>query len=413
MKTFYPFLFVITFLFISNDGFAQIKYSLDSVSTYTYRTGEQKVYFSKVIDSLNADKYEMNSTFYFDFIRQGAERPPFWIKEYERFADNSLKSESSWTCWNDHDTCFLSWHYEFNLYGDTIDKYTNKVGLFSYVIDGQTFYEWLEDELIDSTVLDNDGRPVVIFQYKYEDKVPGHTFRIQNDFSNGNLQLSTRYNFNTGRTETEEYTYDNEGSLLSHLSSKGNLKSARKNYTYLMHNGEKKLASKSNFIFVDSDSILISENTFEYEDFLITEIRKRYNPDNGIFENKSKVESTLLDDGISIDSIFTSGNNMDDDQWREPFLFEKYFYSELTTRTEDVTEEASYLLYPNPVTNVLFINDKNNTEIDGYVIYNILGQNIQSNRNLSTSEINVSNLSEGTYFIKLGLFDVKQFMIKR
>jgi hypothetical protein len=69
----------------------------------------------------------------------------------------------------------------------------------------------------------------------------------------------------------------------------------------------------------------------------------------------------------------------------------------LGTNSFDAT---AFSAYPNPVKNILNVNYK--SDISDVKIYNLLGQEIQSNSvNSSDFKIDVSNLSTGTYVVKL------------
>ncbi|AZQ42738.1 endonuclease [Nonlabens ponticola] len=78
---------------------------------------------------------------------------------------------------------------------------------------------------------------------------------------------------------------------------------------------------------------------------------------------------------------------------------------------ENVSELSSGLqIYPVPVTSQLFINSE--SAIDGYRIINTLGQTVRQSDEV-VSDINVSELSAGTYFIELNIEDekvIKQFI---
>jgi hypothetical protein len=67
---------------------------------------------------------------------------------------------------------------------------------------------------------------------------------------------------------------------------------------------------------------------------------------------------------------------------------------------QDFAFENEFVLYPNPVKEVLNISSKNQTEISSIEIYNIVGQVVIAIPN-STKTIDVSNLKTGTYFIKV------------
>ena len=56
-------------------------------------------------------------------------------------------------------------------------------------------------------------------------------------------------------------------------------------------------------------------------------------------------------------------------------------------------------IYPNPTTSILNIQNAENASIE---VYNILGQTLYSKTNISLNEqVNVSNLTQGTYFVKI------------
>ncbi|MGV7106445.1 DUF7619 domain-containing protein [Flavobacterium sp. U410] len=62
--------------------------------------------------------------------------------------------------------------------------------------------------------------------------------------------------------------------------------------------------------------------------------------------------------------------------------------------------EKEFVLYPNPVKDILNISGKNQAEIKSVEIYNIIGQLVIAVSN-STGKIDISNLENGTYFIKV------------
>ena len=56
-------------------------------------------------------------------------------------------------------------------------------------------------------------------------------------------------------------------------------------------------------------------------------------------------------------------------------------------------------IYPNPANSVLNIANAENASIE---VFNMLGQSLYSKSNISLNEqINVSHLTEGTYFVKI------------
>ncbi|KRP27894.1 MAG: hypothetical protein ABS28_04120 [Cryomorphaceae bacterium BACL22 MAG-120619-bin32] len=73
------------------------------------------------------------------------------------------------------------------------------------------------------------------------------------------------------------------------------------------------------------------------------------------------------------------------------------FDNTLSVNDIDYRDDASILIYPNPVQNTLKVNaSKDITKIE---VYNILGQNVLSNKNSNT--LNVQGLIKGTYIAKI------------
>ena len=63
-------------------------------------------------------------------------------------------------------------------------------------------------------------------------------------------------------------------------------------------------------------------------------------------------------------------------------------------------DNASFAYYPNPVINVL--NLSSNQEISNVDVFNLLGQNISSNKiNANSAQVDMSNLSKGAYIVKV------------
>lgn len=66
----------------------------------------------------------------------------------------------------------------------------------------------------------------------------------------------------------------------------------------------------------------------------------------------------------------------------------------------DSFDKSTFNFYPNPVKDVLNISYKNT--IDEVQIYNLLGQQVYSNKvNAAESTLNVSQLTSGTYLVKV------------
>jgi hypothetical protein len=67
--------------------------------------------------------------------------------------------------------------------------------------------------------------------------------------------------------------------------------------------------------------------------------------------------------------------------------------------TNDFTK-AKVTIYPNPIKDILNVSLSENTSIEGYEIYDLLGKKIIS-KNTTENQINVSELSNGVYLLKV------------
>ncbi|MCF6351826.1 MAG: T9SS type A sorting domain-containing protein [Cyclobacteriaceae bacterium] len=80
-----------------------------------------------------------------------------------------------------------------------------------------------------------------------------------------------------------------------------------------------------------------------------------------------------------------------------------------TLNVNEVTENEINI-YPNPVKNILTINNKGQL-VESYKIYNTIGQVIQSDSSFNESKINISHLNSGVYFLKI-LLNQKETTVK-
>ena len=85
---------------------------------------------------------------------------------------------------------------------------------------------------------------------------------------------------------------------------------------------------------------------------------------------------------------------------------------DLTTLSIDEipTEFSSIRISPNPATDFIQVSGLKATE--KYAIYNILGAEIKSGTVSNTEEIDIRNLSNGLYFLKLGKEDILELVKK-
>lgn len=72
---------------------------------------------------------------------------------------------------------------------------------------------------------------------------------------------------------------------------------------------------------------------------------------------------------------------------------------------DDIQDEAAFTYYPNPVQNTLTFNAQN--IIENITMYNMLGQEVlRATPNTVNSELDMSNLQDGAYFVKVTIANV-------
>lgn len=76
-----------------------------------------------------------------------------------------------------------------------------------------------------------------------------------------------------------------------------------------------------------------------------------------------------------------------------------------TLGIDDVENNASFTYFPNPVKNTLTLNSQNT--IENVTMYNMLGQEVlRAAPNAVNSELDMSNLQDGTYFVKVTIANI-------
>ena len=76
-----------------------------------------------------------------------------------------------------------------------------------------------------------------------------------------------------------------------------------------------------------------------------------------------------------------------------------------TLGIDDLVNESAFTYYPNPVKNTLSLNAQKS--IETITVYNMLGQEMfRTAPNSISSELDMSNLSTGTYFVKVTIESV-------
>lgn len=84
--------------------------------------------------------------------------------------------------------------------------------------------------------------------------------------------------------------------------------------------------------------------------------------------------------------------------WNISAVNKPYFFSETCTLDIDEFKMSSVSIYPNPATDILYIQSKH-IDIRRFEIYNLQGQLVKQNLNFQNQPIDLSNLSRGVYVI--------------
>ena len=111
---------------------------------------------------------------------------------------------------------------------------------------------------------------------------------------------------------------------------------------------------------------------------------------------------------IIIEDVVGMTSEADTVLFTKPVLPFITYERDSVTSTNDPELEKALELYPNPVNDVLYINNKTNKEIHSIKFYNTLGElirQINSPGTLFNKGINVENLSSGMYIIEFNLGD--------
>lgn len=144
----------------------------------------------------------------------------------------------------------------------------------------------------------------------------------------------------------------------------------------------------------------------------------KYNKNNGDFTWANKIDSNTSPflNSVSMNNnqdLFISGQFRDSADFdlssgvqtltsANPFWSDRFWakYATSLLGLEENIISNDYSVYPNPTTGIL--NFKSETNISKVVIYNMLGQLVQQeNINALEGSINISDLSQGTYIVKV------------
>ncbi len=117
-------------------------------------------------------------------------------------------------------------------------------------------------------------------------------------------------------------------------------------------------------------------------------------------------------------SIYHAGDNNEDISAINGVIPSGTIYRFIPQNVNSITDEIeiNFNIYPNPSSRFINIRSTKNTPIKKIEIFDILGKNIMTFKNINNVPINISHLINGVYFIKIknnqGNFIVKCFVKK-
>ena len=131
-------------------------------------------------------------------------------------------------------------------------------------------------------------------------------------------------------------------------------------------------------------------------EFIFENINLDFNDatNDGYVVFKIKTKPTLV-----VGNTFTNNANIYFD-YNFPITTNTYTTTVAALSTQDFDFGSYFTLYPNPAKDVLNIQTKQDLQVNSVEIYNQLGQIIMAVTN-SVNSVDVSNLSSGTYFVKI------------
>lgn len=153
---------------------------------------------------------------------------------------------------------------------------------------------------------------------------------------------------------------------------------------------------KANQVFIMDNELKLSK--ISWDDILI---RPKLIISNNIWNNE-KIQDRL--NVLATDTVTSTSHTMD------IFLSSNYeiiinlsfglliVEKDKIRRIFDQDVVGDGLVYPNPASNKIYI--RNSEEYDNYIVFDYLGKIVQTG-NLSNSSIDVSNLQQGNYFVRL------------
>lgn len=127
-------------------------------------------------------------------------------------------------------------------------------------------------------------------------------------------------------------------------------------------------------------------------------------------EVKYYMDDVLIYTGDNFTSVDIEGFNMLHNNYGGDAYYDSFMYANGTLSNKDFSELTNLSIYPNPVGNILNIQGLESIELEKLSIYNMMGQQLLESA--STETLEVSQLSEGAYIIKITTKDNKVYTEK-
>jgi hypothetical protein len=364
----------------------------------------------------NADNLLLADTVYrYDIVDAVYNLSTYTIREYPSDLDNGT---------------YLAYKYNYKEGEWTISSKT-EIDRVNGLITREANYLWdssIEEYrmiALDETTYDEDNNILSFRQFDVVNETLKPFFGRQFEYQNGLLWKRWDYTvFNpTGeylpRTQAIfEYDTDNKLSLISFSRfdfSTGNemiIPATRERYEYA-DNGDLIHLFNDRWVSSDTNYSLSERFDYQYDDF-----KNRIQSDSWEFQNSDfvLVRKTVrlfdydFENGeYTTEPIAISGTHMllkAQSFIIRPDLEEvlnsefRYIYKFETVQTEQLSDSNEFLIYPNPVSHTLNINN----EDDGFHkvhIYNQLGFLVYKGNISDSSSVDVQHLQEGVYYLQL------------
>ena len=253
---------------------------------------------------------------------------------------------------------------------------------------------------------------------------------MRNDSTPGYLNQYSAYPAN-GADASEKYAIYTDGDTLFLPGTNANVLSVEltnTTYAYLsMKNGDgysKKFGSVNgandlpdgtegkDFFYVRIYGHDVNDNLVDSVDYYLADFRSEVSADHYIIDEWKSVDLSALTGVNYLTFEFYSSDMSPNGPWLNTpayFAMDNFVY---TNTTGVIQEQKSYFtMYPNPANSQL--NIKGDAGL--YVIYNIHGKSVIEFQHNNISQVNVSALNNGVYFVKntsLSSAEVRKLIIK-